>query len=973
MNRRYFRSSIHDLETLFENQKDNGSLLTVLEDELEHRKTERAANLRRRVVMRLTELGISCAPPTQKQQALWIGSASNKESDGIIHTVADTSKGTQKTADNADFSSATMRERIKNHSQRAIPPVINKPESILSAWTALEVLSPHPFRRPEDLASGDRTRVAKLDGLQLPWQRGDKSRPNYRLFYQVVLGAIRMAPAMELLVEHYGDTRIEKPSVVGNAALAVVIVDKQGCLVEAPAVAVSSFGWGVMTALDGELEDLAQWPKVESQLAARIEKILQNRTDDVDRNQPITRAALISAYQDLITSLGLPVDWLEPPQFAIRTYTYFKDPNPPEPILLNSFFLTDLAAAKKLFVSQRAPRNLRRYLGLDRPAQTKDLIRDRDALEDAVSPQNTPLARWPGPGRHPLVLLQQAAVNLVFSETAASGLIGINGPPGTGKTTLLRDLVAAVVTERAREMATYADPETAFEPTGLKLKVGSAWIHLYEMDEALRGFELVVASSNNKAVENISSELPGIRAIADDASQLRYFPTVSDSVHQRETWGLIAAVLGNAQNRSSFKQRFWWDDDTGLSSYLRVVAASLPMDANAEPSTILLAEDPPLTRVEALKRWQTARERFRKVLKQSQEWQQRLENLRHNVLAIPHLAKAHEAAKRQHSDAVRQVKRILQQHYELRRDINSASEELRIHASTKPGSWARLFRTRAARAWNEIQSALIQLQQKESSLQSARTDHERTTQHILEAQEKYGIVVPDTAFFEKDPRQFHQATPWFHAAAQRMRDEAFIAAMALHRAFVDAAAKPLRHNLAALMNVFTNQALLSAEKQALLPDLWASLFLVVPLVSTTFASVNRMLGKLPLESLGWLLVDEAGQALPQAAVGAIMRTKRAVIVGDPIQIEPIVMLPNTLTDAICRQFAVDPEQYSAPHASVQTLADAASAYTTEFSTRFGSRTVGVPLLVHRRCSEPMFSISNKIAYFGSMVSAKVEN
>jgi hypothetical protein len=52
MNRRYFRSSIHELETLFENQKDNGSLLKILEHELEHRKTERAANLYRRVVMR---------------------------------------------------------------------------------------------------------------------------------------------------------------------------------------------------------------------------------------------------------------------------------------------------------------------------------------------------------------------------------------------------------------------------------------------------------------------------------------------------------------------------------------------------------------------------------------------------------------------------------------------------------------------------------------------------------------------------------------------------------------------------------------------------------------------------------------------------------------------------------------------------------------------------------------------------------
>lgn len=205
----------------------------------------------------------------------------------------------------------------------------------------------------------------------------------------------------------------------------------------------------------------------------------------------------------------------------------------------------------------------------------------------------------------------------------------------------------------------------------------------------------------------------------------------------------------------------------------------------------------------------------------------------------------------------------------------------------------------------------------------------------------------------------------------RERDEVFIAAVALHRAFVDAAAKPLRHNLAALMNVFTTQTLPTAEKQALLPDLWASLFLVVPLVSTTFASVTRMLGKLPLESLGWLLVDEAGQASPQAAVGAIMRTKRAVIVGDPIQIEPVVTLPDTLCEAICTQFGVNPECYSAPRASVQTLADAASAYTTEFEMKFGgSRPVGVPLLVHRRCSEPMFSISNSVAYSGLMVFAK---
>ena len=125
------------------------------------------------------------------------------------------------------------------------------------------------------------------------------------------------------------------------------------------------------------------------------------------------------------------------------------------------------------------------------------------------------------------------------------------------------------------------------------------------------------------------------------------------------------------------------------------------------------------------------------------------------------------------------------------------------------------------------------------------------------------------------------------------------------------------------------------------------------------------------ESLGWLFVDEAGQALPQAAVGALLRTRRAVIVGDPIQIEPVVVLPETLTHAVCRRFGVDPDHYAAPSASAQTLADAASAYISEFQTHVGSRSVGVPLLVHRRCSEPMFSISNTIAYSGLMVSPKL--
>jgi superfamily I DNA and/or RNA helicase len=63
---------------------------------------------------------------------------------------------------------------------------------------------------------------------------------------------------------------------------------------------------------------------------------------------------------------------------------------------------------------------------------------------------------------------------------------------------------------------------------------------------------------------------------------------------------------------------------------------------------------------------------------------------------------------------------------------------------------------------------------------------------------------------------------------------------------------------------------------------WNTLFFVVPVVSTTFSSPDRIFWNMGKESIGRLLIDEDGQATPQAAVGAIYRVKRTVVVGDPL-------------------------------------------------------------------------------------------
>ena len=178
----------------------------------------------------------------------------------------------------------------------------------------------------------------------------------------------------------------------------------------------------------------------------------------------------------------------------------------------------------------------------------------------------------------------------------------------------------------------------------------------------------------------------------------------------------------------------------------------------------------------------------------------------------------------------------------------------------------------------------------------------------------------------------------------------------------------MRQNLGAFFACLGGKALPS-DKQALLPHLWASAFLLTPVISTAFASVGRMLKTMPKESIGWLLIDEAGQATPQAAIGAIYRAKRVMSVGDPLQIEPVVTLSPPLVEGISKHVGVEPYQWMAPDASVQTLSDKANSYGTVIPRDLSEIRIGTPLLVHRRCEDPMFSISNKLAYNGLMVQA----
>lgn len=705
------------------------------------------------------------------------------------------------------------------------------------------------------------------------------------------------------------------------------------------------------------------------------------------------------------------------PSFAIRVYQWKALNDAPEPALLNSFFLTDIELAQSNFVEGNLGLALRKYLGEERPQKVDDFLRDQQTLEQTLRPMATPIGRWPSV--HSLVLLQQAAVNAAFNKLSSRGIMGINGPPGSGKTTLLRDIVAAVIVERAQQMAKLDDPELSFEHSGQQIRAGQAFCHLYRVSETVKGHEIVVASSNNKAVENISRELPGRSQIAAD--DLSYFKSVSDALagdaEPGETWGLIAAVLGNAVNRSRFRRTVWGEPDTSLNNYFRAASGSAVQPIEEEdPKTgetierlphILELEDPPDGRPSALRRWHSARKAFLEAVSEAKRELEQLEETRTKLLAIGALRKKLQDIEKQlrHMAELIAVKgaELAQAEVGLKeaeRSRGDASRVLSEHRGHRPGFFSRLFSSRQWKEWEKRDSHLFHAwKHKKAELSKwqnisqtlgaelgnlqreneiARSDCSKAkeelvhTENYLEAiRSRIGPAFADDAFWSQEHGPRQKSTPWLIKASQEKRDIVFKAAISLQRAFLDVCAKQVRHNLMALFQTFLGKKLGTPEKDALLPDLWATLFLVTPVVSTTFASVNRMLGRLPIETLGWLLIDEAGQAVPQAAAGAKMRSRRVVVVGDPRQIEPVVTLPDSLVAAIARDFGVEPDVW-AVGASTQTLADAASSVRSEIEDEIGAVTIGAPLLVHRRCEEPMFAISNRIAYAGQMVQATPE-
>ena len=370
--RPYGRSSISELEAIFRRAKANAEVLRKLDHELGYRGTRRASKLHSMVVeAQARPPSIDLVGPST---AISKGPRTTSSA-AVTSLLTPTTRSAPAPAPNAAPKSDPFLARavmpgaqnIRPLPSSSVPTGRNDPTATLAAWTALEALSPQTYRRPEDLASGDRRCVVRLSAGRVPWEIRETSRPNYQLYYQVPLGSIAMEAATEELTKAFGHDDERSRRLREKAVIGAVLVNRDGIPVEENGIAVSSFAWALPLALKLKLGDLGGWPSIEPDVIEKLDAVLR-RVDPEGRPVPLDFPTIDKAHRLLLALCGLPAHLVEPPTFALRVYHYYKARNPPEVFLLNSFFLHDLARGAALVRQNAAPNALRRYLGVEKPS-----------------------------------------------------------------------------------------------------------------------------------------------------------------------------------------------------------------------------------------------------------------------------------------------------------------------------------------------------------------------------------------------------------------------------------------------------------------------------------------------------------------------------------------------------------------------------------------------------------------------------
>ena len=930
-------------------------------------------------------------------------------------------------------------------------------KQIINYWYSLECLQPKevpkykviPKKYVNELVfttENDRTTIYQQSVIKPLWKKAHVSTyvvplPNYSYNYSIIdeiksfkdkkdyvlddehavlLGVVKGTEILESFIDKLGVEYPEKP-YLGNVYSASFVVDAEGYYKEG-SLQISPFIWVIyqMMCQPGvEFKDikLDGWDEVI--------KSIEDSFNLPEEKVSLDKAAHeINVYlqENILKPMGVTMfragDIYGYCGFTTEEIQLVKAETMPINDLKSSFFLDDLQLVLHHIDRLKDNDKVLSYINsLNQDIEHYDLLKDTDQMRKWYNPKVLPYGRWPS--KFNLSFMQQIAVNI--AKENPKDIFSVNGPPGTGKTTLLKDIIANNIVERAAKFCESNHVNDIF-----KKVVGRDGISFYyTIPSDIAVYGMLVLSSNNKAVENITLELPNISSVkagtngstlfnpefSDQQVDLScfakdekykyvkssevYFTFLADRLAESNTqWGLISARLGKKSNINTFIPALNVLS-SDMSSIMRMPSAQ---DAFEGAKRQFQAQ---YKLVKILFAYVTTYEENTQSI---QELKLKINQLQEEVVSIDEQLSKYDTLNDDLMQLIEHKNCIESKliEYNGKRSIFdklwhatnwsilkamgnptllSVIEEETTKLQTVKDQLTALHQLVNERESiiNTKDSLLADIKDIDGTIQKA----EKIKQEILGTLKSSGKdtihcfddIESKLMLSDEDRAEAHTAFLYVCNYLNECRERLLYDALQLQKAVVMSDA--FRKNMQLLSQYWGS---LSDRKKLqknfdldmIFPALLNSLMIAVPVISSTFAAVERFLINCKSESsLGTIIIDEAGQASPHMLVGALFRAQKAIVVGDPKQIEPVQTVQDLFVERIGGEGI---GKYRSKELSVQSLADAQNPFAGIIKNLDGSESwVGCPLVIHRRCKDPMFTVANELSYGGFMINKTMDS
>ena len=551
-------------------------------------------------------------------------------------------------------------------------------------------------------------------------------------------------------------------------------------------------------------------------------------------------------------------------------------------------------------------------------------------------------------GEFPLAPKQRNALHYLLKQKDGN-MLAVNGPPGTGKTTLLRSVVANMWTQAA----------------------------LQQKEPPL----IVATSNNNQAVTNILESFAQVDE-SDISSELqgRWLPEVNSyglyccsSSKAKQTEYMFTAP-GGAGCMSE------WQDQSYISKaephFLKKVSTWHRSKVSSVKKAMALLHKALKERTKAIQQGIQHFEKFKaahtnikknfgSVTKLEEAISQQDKDLKQKVLVYQQAKQKLEHCFQQWDQRSLATRLFLwlpfvQKAEQRKNDLLIQQWDLHLDCASDANieAWCKqnITRTHSAKTQSEntlqtMRHELKQYQETLTQLQSWMHNQapksQGFTQDIHKLQERLTQILDCQLRFQS----FKLATHYWEAR--------WLSEMKTFIQNNDDDKKSPKKTLRKL------------RRFAKLTPCFVSTFFMLPNMFTAGEYQDKTWKDTPLfSSIDLLIVDEAGQALPEVSAASFSLAKQALVVGDTDQIEPVWSVPSSVDKANLEHLNLVTQKHTYEDYWLKSGLLASSGNIMRVAQRqcsfqqFESLQRGLYLTEHRRCFDSIISYCNDLIYKG---------